>query len=103
MSRVLGGSYARGRFLMGEVPLYSKLRYHKSDFSLCPKINQETHNDLCVQSLDTCTCDQGHTHTLELAYEPMSVPDVEPYRGTSLIRNAPLVGPYSSPLPRDLW
>ena len=25
------------------------------------------------------------------------------YRGTSLIRNIPRVGPYSSPMPRDLW
>ena len=25
------------------------------------------------------------------------------YRGTSLMRNTPLVGPYSSPMPRDLW
>ena len=25
------------------------------------------------------------------------------YRGTSLIRNTPPVGPYSSPMPRDLW
>ena len=25
------------------------------------------------------------------------------YRGTSLIRNTPTVGPYSSPMPRDLW
>ena len=25
------------------------------------------------------------------------------YRGTSLIRNIPLVGPYSSPIPRNLW
>ena len=25
------------------------------------------------------------------------------YRGTSLIRNTSPVGPYSSPLPRDLW
>ena len=25
------------------------------------------------------------------------------YRGTSLIRNTPLVGSYSSPMPRDLW
>jgi len=24
-------------------------------------------------------------------------------RGTSLIRNTPPVGPYSSPMPRDLW
>ena len=27
----------------------------------------------------------------------------EAYRGTVLIRNTPPVGPYSSPLPRDLW
>jgi len=25
------------------------------------------------------------------------------YRGTSLIRNSAPVGPYSSPMPRDLW
>jgi hypothetical protein len=25
------------------------------------------------------------------------------YRGTLLIRNTPPVGPYSSPMPRDLW
>ena len=25
------------------------------------------------------------------------------YRGTSLIRTPPPVGPYSSPMPRDLW
>jgi len=25
------------------------------------------------------------------------------YRGTSLIRNTPPIGPYSSPMPRDLW
>jgi len=25
------------------------------------------------------------------------------YRGTSLIRNTPPVGPYSSPMSRDLW
>ena len=25
------------------------------------------------------------------------------YRGTSLIRNTPPVGPYSSPMRRDLW
>ena len=25
------------------------------------------------------------------------------YRGTSLIRNSPPVGIYSSPMPRDLW
>ena len=25
------------------------------------------------------------------------------YRGTSLTRNAPPVGPYSSPMPKDLW
>ena len=25
------------------------------------------------------------------------------YRGTSLIRNTPPAGPYSSPMPRDLW
>ena len=25
------------------------------------------------------------------------------HRGTSLIRNNPPVGPYSSPMPRDLW
>jgi len=26
-----------------------------------------------------------------------------PYRGTSLIRNTPHLGPYSSPTLRDLW
>ena len=25
------------------------------------------------------------------------------YRGTSLIRTPPPIGPYSSPVPRDLW
>ena len=25
------------------------------------------------------------------------------YMGTSLIRNTPPVGPYSSPMPRDVW
>ena len=25
------------------------------------------------------------------------------YRDTSLIRNTPPVGPYSSPMPRELW
>ena len=25
------------------------------------------------------------------------------YRGTSLIRKPPFVGPYSNPMPRDLW
>ena len=28
--------------------------------------------------------------------------NVDGYRGTSLIRNTPSVGPYSSPMPRDL-
>ena len=26
-----------------------------------------------------------------------------PNRGTSLIRNIPTIGPYSSPMPRDKW
>jgi len=30
-------------------------------------------------------------------------PTPNPYRGTSLIRNTPPVGPYSSPMPRNLW
>ena len=25
------------------------------------------------------------------------------YRGTSLVMNTALIGPYSSPMPRDLW
>ena len=29
--------------------------------------------------------------------------DYTMYRGTSLIRNTPPAGPYSSPKPRDLW
>ena len=30
-------------------------------------------------------------------------PRIIPYRGTSLVRTPPTVGPYSSPMPRDLW
>jgi len=29
--------------------------------------------------------------------------DEKAYRGTSLIRNAPPIGPYSMPMPRALW
>jgi len=31
------------------------------------------------------------------------VPPLVPYRGTSLIRNSASLGPYSSPMPRNLW
>ena len=34
-------------------------------------------------------------------YQPRSVRP--PYRGTSLIRNSPLVGPYSRTMPRAPW
>jgi len=33
---------------------------------------------------------------------PLSDPTIGTW-GTSLIRNSPPVGPYSSPMPRDLW
>ena len=29
--------------------------------------------------------------------------ELEPYRGASLIRNRPTLGPYSRPTPRALW
>jgi len=32
-----------------------------------------------------------------------STPPGRPYRGTSLIRNTPPVGPCNSRMPRDLW
>ena len=44
-----------------------------------------------------------------LAARPRPLPTTRPkpvsidYRGTSLIRTPPPVGPYSSPMPRDLW
>ena len=37
--------------------------------------------------------------SMSLKYEPNSTP----YRGTSLIKNCPLLGPYSRPVPRALW
>jgi hypothetical protein len=43
------------------------------------------------------------TASVELLELAQPVESVELYRGTSLIRNTPLVGPRSSPVPRDLW
>ena len=37
-----------------------------------------------------CVTSAARVHTVE-------------YRGTSLIRNTPPVGPYSSTMPRDIW
>ena len=34
---------------------------------------------------------------------PEGEADPLPYRGTSLIRNYPLLGPYSRTIPRALW
>ena len=38
-----------------------------------------------------------------LALLRLACPSSNPYRGTSLIRSTPPVGPYSSHMPRDLW
>ena len=40
---------------------------------------------------------------VELEHKIVELQVMSPaYRGTSLIRNCPLLGPYSSPMPRDL-
>ena len=67
---------------------------------------------------------EGCTKSMRLKYEPASEPNrpslsivagticsdperggykVDQYRGTSLIRNSPLLGPYSRTMPRALW
>ena len=87
MLRVLGGFWEGGRFLMGEVPLYLPVRsdrgYSKwSDrgYSKCGEGGGRLDN----QSLGVLYSSKG-------------------YRGTSLIRNRPIPGPYSRPMPRALW
>ena len=42
-------------------------------------------------------------HTLDTEAVSSCFRGAHHYMGTSLIRKNPLVGPYSSPLPRDLW
>ena len=62
---------------MSEVPL----RQHLLVFALNERVS--TQDPLSLSASD------AHTH--------------ECYRGTSLIRNSPPLGPYSRPMPRNLW
>ena len=45
---------------------------------------------------------RGYMHTT-CCCESVQGSGYRVYRGTSLIRTPPNVGPYSSPVPRDLW
>ena len=38
-----------------------------------------------------------------LTFESPLYPFSGEYRGTSLLRNNPFVGPFNGPMPRDLW
>ena len=54
---------------------------------------------------DSPELDALHAHVahLRLSRESVLTRERAVYRGTPLIRNIPHVGPYSSPMPRDLW
>ena len=67
-------------FLMSEVPLYSKVRTRTVPWVvICSSRTSPTVELLAVGGLNS------------------------KYRCTSLIRTPPPVGPYSIPMPRDLW
>jgi hypothetical protein len=68
-----------GRFLMGEVPLHSKM--HSARYRAMAPTSSRDGLILAVLRLE-------------------SLHEVRVYRGTSLIRNTPLLGPYSRTKPR---
>jgi len=89
MPRLLWRSWGGANFLMGEVPL------HKCGFLHWKRSRAMHHGPLQLdmvtdwkQASSACGINNGR---------PWGA-----YRGTSLIRNSPPVGPYSSPMPRDL-
>jgi hypothetical protein len=47
--------------------------------------------------------DRSGERSANVNYATLAVAAAFPYRGTSLIRYTPPVGPYSSPIPRVLW
>ena len=70
------------------------------------------HSDLCTAGLDGGDVGEDVLRLLSWTYRfslalvregATGSPSGALYRGTSLVRNTHPVGPYSSPLPRDLW
>jgi hypothetical protein len=63
-----------------------------------PKLIEPVGIELITQPYDRSSRRQTSTRT-----ERSRPRNISRYRGTSLIRNTPLLGPYSSTLPRNLW
>ena len=73
--------------LMSEVPMYMK------DF-LEQWLMETTHGLSTNERLSRQKAEGNHVSARE--WRPL-------YRGTSLIRSTPPVGPYSNPMPRTIW
>ena len=62
---------------------------------------------ITAQSHDCSTALPLHLGGLSASFgcrqPPRQEHHLDPYRGTSLIRNSPLLGPYGRPMPRALW
>ena len=80
-------------------PVLSRLMDHRANVQCVAFAD----NVWCIGKLSNVLLATQDLATAMEATLTVNMNVAESYRGTSLIRNTPPVGTYSSPMPRDLW